>query len=219
MKLSSETLSILKNFSTINQSLQFKAGKTLRTISPIKSVLAKATLNDEFDRTFAIYDLPKFLGVVSLFNNPDFEFFDNFVRVSSPGRKVDYMYADPSTLVLPPERELNIGNADVEFTLSAAQYTEIMKALGVLSLPDLMIVGEDGNIYLRAGDSKMKGSNHYDVVIGETELTFTAVFKTENLKLAAGRDYDVSISSAGISRFTSTDVEYFVAIESNSSFS
>lgn len=219
MKLSTSTLSVLKNFSSINQSLQFKSGNMIRTISPSKTILAKAILEDEFDSTFAIYDLPKFLGVLSLFNDPDLEFFDKYLRISSPGRKVDYMYADPSTLVLPPNRELDIGDADVSFTLTAQQYAEIMKALGVLGLPDLLVVGEEGRVSLRAGDSKMKGSNHYDIEIGETKLEFSAVFKTENLKLANNRDYKVEISSKGISRFTADDLDYFVAVESNSHFS
>jgi hypothetical protein len=93
-----------------------------------------------------------------------------------------------------------------------------MKALCVLSLPDLLVVGENGHILLRAGDSRTKGSNHYDIELGETDKIFTAIFKTENLKIASDRDYSVVISSKGISRFSTENLEYFVAIESNSSF-
>ncbi len=218
MKLSASTLSVLKNFAAINQSIQFKDGNVIRTISPSKSILAKATLEDSFDSTFAIYDLPRFLGVLSLFDTPEFEVHESFVRVKSPGRFVDYMFADPSTLILPPDRELKIDEFDVSFELKSAHLIEIMKALGVLSLPDLLVVGENGHILLRAGDSRTKGSNHYDIELGETDKIFTAIFKTENLKIASDRDYSVVISSKGISRFSTENLEYFVAIESNSSF-
>jgi hypothetical protein len=217
MKLSNRTVSVLKNFASINPSLQFNEGNVLRTISPNKTILAKATLQDNIDRTFAIYDLSRFLGVVSLFNDPVFELKEQMAVITSQGRKVSYTYADPSTLVVPPSKEIKLGNVDVSFSLTSDQYSEIMKALGVMSFSDLAVVGEEGKIYLRATDTKNPSSDKYDIEVGETDNEFTAVFRTENLKMLLA-NYEVSISSAGISHFKSDDIEYWVSIESNSKF-
>ena len=217
MKLSNRTVSVLKNFASINPSLQFSEGNVLRTISPNKTILAKATLQDNIDRTFAIYDLSRFLGVISLFTDPVFELKEQMAVITSQGRKVSYTYADPSTLVIPPSKEIKLNDVDVSFQLSSDQYSEIMKALGVMSFSDLAVVGEEGKIYLRATDTKNPSSDKYDIEVGETDKEFTAVFRTENLKMIPS-SYDVSISSAGISHFKAEDIEYWVSIESNSKF-
>lgn len=217
MKLSNRTVSVLKNFASINPSLQLNEGNVLRTISPNKTILAKATLQDNIDRTFAIYDLSRFLGVVSLFNEPVFELKEQMAVITSQGRKVSYTYADPSTIVVPPSKEIKLGSVDVSFSLTSDQYSEIMKALGVMSFSDLAVVGEEGKIYLRATDTKNPSSDKYDIEVGETDSAFTAVFRTENLKMLLA-NYEVSISSAGISHFKSDDIEYWVSIEANSKF-
>jgi hypothetical protein len=217
MKLSARTLTVLKNFATINPSIQFNEGNVLRTISPNKTILAKATLVDTVESTFAIYDLSRFLGVVSLFDEPVFELKEKLAVIKSQGRKVSYTYADPSNLVLPPNKEITLPSVDVNFKLTADQYSEIMKALGVMSFPDLVVAGEEGSIVLRATDTKNPSSDKYDIEVGQTDKTFSAVFRTENLKMLSG-NYDISISSKGISHFKSDDVEYWVSIESSSTF-
>jgi hypothetical protein len=217
MKLSARTLTVLKNFATINPSIQFNEGNVLRTISPNKTILAKATLTDSVESTFAIYDLSRFLGVVSLFSEPVFELKEKLAVIKSQGRKVSYTYADPSNLVLPPNKEIKLPSVDVNFKLTSEQYSEIMKALGVMSFPDLVVAGEEGSIVLRATDTKNPSSDKYDIEVGQTDKTFSAVFRTENLKMLSG-NYDISISSKGISHFKSDDVEYWVSIESSSTF-
>lgn len=217
MKLGARTIQILRNFSAINPSVQFDQGDVLKTISPNKTILAKAKLEDSIDSTFAIYDLSRFLGVVSLFNEPQFELEERLVNIKSQGRKVSYTFADPSTIVLPPNKDINIGSSDVTFNLKNEQFTEIMKALGVMSFPELVIAGEDGKVILRATDTKNPSSDKYDIEVGETDLEFVAVFKSENLKIIPD-NYEVNISSKGISHFVGTDVEYWISIESNSKF-
>jgi len=217
MKIGERTTQVLKNFATINPSIQFKEGNVLRTISQNKTLLAKASLADSISSEFAIYDLPRFLGVVSMFEDPTFELGEKMVRIQSEGRSVRYTYADPSTLVLPPSKEINVSNFDVEFDLSQENFNEVMKAIGVMGLPELAIVGEDGKILLRACDTKNVNSDKYDIAVGDTDLEFTAVFRTENLKLMSD-NYKVGISSNGLAYFKSNDIEYWVSIESNSSF-
>lgn len=217
MNLSNETLSILKSFSAINPSIQFREGNELKTISPTKTVLAKAKLKESIDSTFAIYDLSRFLGVVSLFESPKYTVNENTLTIESSGRKVNYTFCDPSTIMIPPDKELNIGDADVTFKMDKGHFAEVMKALGVMSLPDLVVVGDGSKIYLRATDTKNPSTDQYDIEVGTTDKVFNVVFRTENMKLMPN-DYTVSISSKGISHFQSEDIEYWIAIESTSTF-
>jgi len=217
MNLSNETLSVLKSFSTINPSIQFREGGELKTISPTKTVLAKAKLKDTVNSTFAIYDLSRFLGVVSLFEDPKYTVNENTLTIESDGRKVNYTFCDPSTIMLPPDKELNIGETDICFDMKKDHFNEVMKALGVMSLPDFVIVGDGSKIYLRATDTKNPSSDRYDIEVGTTDKTFNVVFRTENMKVMPG-DYTVSISSKGISHFESAELEYWIAIESTSTF-
>jgi hypothetical protein len=216
MSMTERTITILRNFATINPSIQFKTGKVLKTVSPNKTVLAVADIEEDIQHGFAIYDLSRFLGTLSLFEKPEMEFSDNKVTIKAGKQKVDYMFADPSTLVLPPEKELSIGDNAVKCTLKGTQLAEMFKALGILSLPELCVVGENGKILIRATDTKDNSSDKFDVEVGETDKEFTAVFKTENLKLLPG-DYEISINP-GISFWKGNMANYFIAVESNSSF-
>ena len=71
MKLSEKTLTLLKNFSNINQSILFKQGSSLRTISVMKNILAEATIDEDLPTDFGIYDLGQFLNGLALHNRPD----------------------------------------------------------------------------------------------------------------------------------------------------
>ena len=217
MNLSNETLAILKSFSTINPSIQFREGSELKTISPTKTVLAKAKLKDTIDSTFAIYDLSRFLGVVSLFEEPQYTLNENTLTIASDDRSVNYTFCDPSTIMLPPDKELNIGEPDVEFQMKKEHFNEVMKALGVMGLPDFVVVGDGSKIYLRATDSKNPSADRFDIEVGTTDKTFNVIFRTENMKLMSN-DYNVKIVSKGISHFQSDDIEYWIAIESTSTF-
>ena len=217
MKLNTRSVQVLKNFSTINPSIQFREGNTLKTISPNKTIMAKANLEDNIPQDFAIYDLSRFLGVSSLFADPEFELEERTVVITSTGRKVNYTFADPNTIVAPPNKDIDIGDVDISFDLKQENFAEIMKALGVMSFPELVVVGENGRIILRATDTKNPSADKYDIDLGETSRTFTAVFKTENIKILSD-NYRVSLSSKGISHFASDDIEYWISIESNSTF-
>lgn len=217
MKLNTRSIQVLKNFASINPSIQFSEGTNLKTISPNKTMMAKAKLEDIIPSTFAIYDLSRFLGVVSLFEDPEFSIETNMVNITSPGRKVSYTFADPSTIITPPDREIVLEDPDVVFELKHENFAEIMKALGVMSFPDFVVVGEDGKIFLRATDTKNPSSDKFDIEVGITDRTFTAVFKTENVKILPS-SYTVSLSSKGISHFVSDDVEYWISLEANSTF-
>ena len=216
MRLSEQTVALLKNFSGINQNIQFKAGSKISTISAQKNILVSAEVPESFPSDFAIYDLNKLLGVMSLFQDPDLEIGDKTMKV---GGKVDYMFADPSMIISPPEKELSCPEAEVTFTLTKGDFSQVIKAASVLGLPHVCVEGKDGKLSIVATDVNNSSSDEFKTELGETDKTFNMVFKIENLKLFSG-DYNVEVTSKGISKFshTSTNLQYFIATEADSKF-
>jgi len=218
MILSSDTLLILKNFSSINSSILFREGNIIRTISPQKTIMASANIAETLTKNFAIYDLPRFLSVISLFDNPELILNDNDVTIVSDKRKLVYTYADPSTFVTPPAKDITFPIADISFELKNEDLQKVQRAANVLQLPEISVFGDGSTISLRAYDSKNPTADSYSSDIGETNSNFNAIFKNENLKIIPN-DYTVDISSRGISRFSSSNVTYFIATEATSTFS
>ena len=216
MRLSEQTVALLKNFSGINQNIQFKAGSKISTISAQKNILVSAEVPESFPSDFAIYDLNKLLGVMSLFQDPDLESGDKTMKV---GGKVDYMFADPSMIISPPEKELSFPEAEVTFTLTKGDFSQVIKAASVLGLPHVCVEGKDDKLSIVATDVNNSSSDEFKTELGETDKTFNMVFKIENLKLFSG-DYNVEVTSKGISKFshTSTNLQYFIATEADSKF-
>ena len=220
MKLSENTVTLLKNFSNINQSILFKKGNSLRTISVMKNILAEATINEELPKDFGIYDLNQFLNGLSLHNNPDLDFEnDNFVVIKEGRSRSKYFFADPNVIVCPPEKSIELPSEDVSFELKTEQLDKLLKAAGIYQLPDLSAIGEDGVVKLVVRDKKNETSNTFAVVVGETEGNFVFNFKVENIKLIPG-SYDVVISQKLLSKFTCRehDLTYYIALEPDSSY-
>ena len=220
MKLSDNTLSLLKNFSTINQSILFKQGSKLRTISVMKNILAEATVEEELPKDFGIYDLNQFLNGLTLHNSPDLDFTNDGHVVIKEGRmRSKYFFADPGVIVTPPDKEIEIPSVDVSFELSTNQLDKLLKAAAVYQLPDFCAVGGAGVVQLVVRDKKNDTSNSFSVIVGETDKEFTFNFKIENIKILPGT-YDVSISQKLMSKFVSKDydLKYYVALEPDSTF-
>ena len=220
MKLSDSTLTLLKNFSNINQSILFKQGKSLRTISVMKNILAEATINEELPKDFGIYDLNQFLNGLSLHNNPELDFQnDNYVIIKEGRSRSKYFFADPNVIVCPPEKSIELPTEDVSFELSTDQLDKLLKAASVYQLPDLSDIGENGVVKLVVRDKKNDTSNDYAVVVGETEGNFVFNFKVENIKLIPG-SYDVVVSQKLLSKFTCRehDLTYYIALEPDSTY-
>ncbi len=220
MKLSDSTLTLLKNFSNINQSILFKQGKSLRTISVMKNILAEATINEELPKDFGIYDLNQFLNGLSLHNNPELDFQnDNYVIIKEGRSRSKYFFADPNVIVCPPEKSIELPTEDVSFELSTDQLDKLLKAASVYQLPDLSAIGENGVVKLVVRDKKNDTSNDFAVVVGETEGNFVFNFKVENIKLIPG-SYDVVVSQKLLSKFTCRehDLTYYIALEPDSTY-
>ena len=220
MKLSDITLSLLKNFSTINQSILFKQGSKLRTISVMKNIYAEASIGENLPKDFGIYDLNQFLNGLTLHNSPDLDFTNDGHVVIKEGRmRSKYFFADPGVIVTPPDKEIEIPSVDVSFELSTNQLDKLLKAAAVYQLPDFCAVGGAGVVQLVVRDKKNDTSNSFSVIVGETDKEFTFNFKIENIKILPGT-YDVSISQKLMSKFVSKDydLKYYVALEPDSTF-
>ena len=222
MKINQSTQDILKNFSEINTNILIKPGSELNTISTMKNILAKATINDTFDREFGIYDLNEFLSVVSSLDKPELTLQEKHMTISAEGSrsKVKYFYSDPSVIVS-PTKEVNMPESDVTFTLSESNLAQLRKMAAILSSPDLALIGtKGGDVVLKVCDKKNDTSNKFDIVVGENATAnYTFYFKVENLKMISG-DYDVAVSSKSIAHFTNTKlpIEYWIALEPDSVF-
>ena len=220
MKLSDNTLSVLKNFSTINQSILFKQGNKLRTISVMKNILAEVTIAEEFPKDFGIYDLTQFLNGMGLHHSPELNFeADNYVVIKEGKMRSKYFFADPNVIVTPPDKEISLPSEDVSFELSTDQLDKLLKAAAIYQLPDLSVVGENGVVKLLVRDKKNDTSNDFSIVVGETESEFAFNFKVENIKILPGT-YGVVVSQKLLSRFTSKNHEltYYIALEPDSTF-
>ena len=220
MKLSDNTLTILKNFAGINNSILVKEGNRLRTISVAKNILAEADISEEFPRDFAIYDLNQFLNGLSLHADPDLDFKEeSYLSIREGKRRVKYFFADPNVIIAPPEKEINLPSQDVCFQLDSTSLEKLVKAAAVYQLPDLSAVGEAGVIKLVVRDKKNDTSNEYAIVVGEIDQEFTFNFKVENIKIIPGA-YDVVVSSKLLSQFTNTryNLTYYIALEPDSTF-
>ena len=204
MKLSDSTLTVLKNFAGINNSILVKQGSKLRTISVAKNILAEADISEDFPKDVAIYDLNQFLNGLSLHQDPNLDFTEeSYLTIREGKRRVKYFYADPQVIISPPEKEISLPTEDVCFQLESVTLEKLLKAAAVYQLPDLAAVGEAGVVKLVVRDKKNDTSNEFAVVVGETDKEFTFNFKVENIKIRPGA-YDVVISSKLLAKFTNS---------------
>ena len=217
--LSKKTLDVLKNFSTINSSIVFREGSTVRTISNAENILAKFTGEEVFPTDFAIYDLSQFLSGISLFNDPQLEFTSNdFVSIRGGRTSAKYYFSDPEiTLKSAPEKNVKFPGADLQFNLSADDLLALQKASAVYGLPDLTFQSEEGldTIKLILRDKENDTSNTYDLsVAGCCTGTFSLDVKIDNIRVLPG-DYSIKVSKALISEWTNQNVDltYYVALE------
>lgn len=217
MKFSNETLNVLKSFTAINKSILLNAGNTIKTITPEKTLIAIAEVPDTMPSQACVYDLSRFLSILSLYNDPDIDFGDKYFIISEGKRRTRYVYADISMIHTPPEKEITLPSADVTVNVSEGDLSSVLKAAGVLQFSEVAFVGEGGKCYLKAIDSANSNADDFGVEIGETADKFNVIIKTDNLKLLP-LDYQVTICSKGISEFKGKGVTYYVAIDSKSTY-
>ncbi len=225
MKLSPQTLTVLKNFSLINSNLAFKPGNIVKTVSAGKTVVAKATLDTDLEDKFCIYDLNRFLSVLSLFDTPVLKVNEDGkrIQIASGQRRILYIGADESNILTPPET-IRMPEIEWAFTVTNDMLQDLFKAMSVLGLPEVAIVGDGTKLKLEAIDMKNLVQDAYSQEIGDTDKTFKIVFSIDNLKLLP-MDYNVSIGrkvtdkgTAGMAHFKGNGVEYYIAVETSSTY-
>ena len=213
MKLDARTVQILKNFASINGQMLFRPGNVISTIAASKSVFARANVSESIEREFGIYDLSRFLGTISVFNNPELALEDRYMTIKEGKRKINYTFTEPALLLAPPDKTIDMGELIAEFQLSAEALQELMKASSILGLEYIIIQGDGQTISIELADVKSSTSDTYKVDLDPTDKEFRMVFKTEYFKFLP-TVYTVQCSTEkGAVRFKSDDIEYFVAQE------
>ena len=221
MKVSDRTTNLLKNYANINQSIEFREGKLLKTVSPLNTILASVEVEEEFPKTFPIYELNRFLGTLSLFNDPELNFDENGVSITDDKHSAIYRYCGSSSMFqTPPDKDITFPDAEVEFELSHEQFKTTINASNTLGLPEVVVEGNGTDIELVVSDTGNTSSDRFSTTVGKTDKTFRMIFKTENLNKIMEGDYTVALSSKRISHFKrKTDtLQYWIALEQNSSF-
>jgi hypothetical protein len=220
MKLSENTLSVLKNFSAINSGLVLQKGKTQKTISPEKSILVEVELDDSLPEQFGIYDLNQFLGNISTLNSPELTFSDSAVIMNDGEISFNYYSCSTNLIVSPPDKELKLKQTDVSFTLTNAVLSKLLRLASMNNLTHLSVVGQNGEIRLQTHEKANDTSNHASFKLNDYNgEDFTASFKVDNIKLIPG-DYDVEIQLGAFAKFTASagtfkdKIKYFIALES-----
>jgi hypothetical protein len=224
MKLSNETLSVLKNFGSINQGIFFKQGKTLKTVSSHKNILAEVTIKEEIPADFGVYDLNNFLSVVSLHkDDPSFEFDEkHVVIVGNKGRsKIKYRFCEPTMIVTPPEKQFVMPDAEVNFTFTSEDFDWVLRAASVLSSPHIAIESDGKKISIVTLDLQNDSAHTEALEIAEGNGNkFKMIFKNENLTKVMPGSYEIAISSKGVSHFKNKNVplQYYISTEAGSKF-
>ena len=215
MKFSENTLAVLKNFASINSGVVLKQGNTQKSISPEKSILVEATLEDSLNTDFGIYDLNQFLGNVTTLKNPELTFTKDSVTLDDGEFALNYLACSPSLIISPPDKELALKTVDCKFSLSNSVLQKLLKIATMNSLPNLTVVGKDGELRLKIHEKANDTSNHGSIKIGDyAGDDFTATFKTENLKLLPD-DYNVELQKGAFAKFVNVagNLKYFIALE------
>lgn len=220
-KLSSQTIDILKNFSSINSNLVVKAGEPLSTISEAKNIMATADIVEQFTADFGIYDLNEFISMFSLLQDADLEFSNDSVLFKSGRTRASYRFADQSILTS-PKNKINMPQADLSVSITSDLLTQVRKAAGVLGHSIVSLKGEEGVVTLSVVDPKNSSANTFSVVLDENNAqqgSFDLQFLINNLKVLPG-DYVVNISSKLISHWKNETipVQYYIALEKTSTF-
>jgi hypothetical protein len=216
MKLSEETVDILKNFSTINNGLLFKAGNVLSTVTQSMTVLAIANVQETFPREFAIYDLNRLLAKLSLYKDCELEFLEDRVKfISQDGKRTDSIrYCSPRVINSPPDKKVTPGEFLSTFELSAFDLQWQRKSAGISGSKHFVFVGDGSNVLMISNDMEDDSSDVSTTQIGTTDKTFTVAIKADNFKIIDG-DYTVNIARKSVKfEHKSKPLEYHIALDS-----
>lgn len=224
MNLSSSSLTILKNFASINPGIFFRVGNTLKTISPAKNILAIADIEDNIESDFGIYDLNNFLSLISMHKDgSELQFDDKHVKIiGNSGRsKIKYRFCHPDMIETPPEKEITMDSPEISFKLTSEDFAWILKVANILLNPQVAIFSDGGIMGIKTFDLENDSAHTESLEIGESNgHIYQMVFNTSNLMKILPGEYDVQISSQGIACFKNSNIPltYYVAVERGSNY-
>jgi len=218
MKISKQTIEILKNFSQINSNILIREGNVLSTISIGKNIFARATVAETFPKEIGVYDLNSLINLLSFSSDVnEIEFGDKSLSVSSNGGTFEYYYADSSILCVAPDKTISL-QPHFSFNLTAADIQLVSKAASITGATTLSIVGNDGKATLVIGDPKVSSTNNYKKELGETELEFKVNLALDNFKVMQNCDYTVELSKKKFIYMHSAarELSYWFAMDTDS---
>ena len=215
MKITENTLAILKNFASINPAIQFRKGNTIKTRLVANDLQATAVIEEEFPCDFAIANLPKFISLLSMFPEPSLEFQDDYsVRVVNGNNSIRFSFTDArlieKSVITDYNRQFPVPPTICTFTLAWEDFSKVLKGASILGATHVTVSGKNGSLYMSAEHSNI--SDSYTQHIGDCDIDFTAEYKIDTLKLIPD-NYEVEITSKLVSKFTGSKVSYFVVTD------
>lgn len=219
MKITEKTKSILKNFAQINPSIYFNGSSEISTIALNQAIVVYAEVPELESFVGGIYDLNKFLAVLSLFQEPNINVNKKQIKITEGNKNIDFTFASRDVIKTPPDGNINFKDPDISIEISWEELEAVLKACNILNLDKICITGDKEKISLGADNVENNTSDVYNSIIGETDNEFKFVFRADNFKLL-NLDYKVSILKDGLAKFESAEnkITYFIAVEENSSF-
>ena len=226
MKLTSETVDVLKTFANINSNIAIGDEGVIRTVAVAKNVMAKAKVSDVFPYKFGVYDLPEFLSCYSLFDDPELTFSDDkkFVTFSDGIQSIKYFFSDVENLVT-SDKDVTMPDTEITFSITDAQLASIRKASGVLKANEMVITKntEGGTwVKLTVTDTNNPTSNEFSLNINNCDIRgdkdFKFVFNITNFKFNQANEYVFEVSSKMISSVVAGDTNYWLALNKNSKY-
>lgn len=194
MKLSKTSFDILTNFSAINKSFIFFQGTKQKT--GIKGFFAEADFEEEIPLDVGIYELPKFLNVLRIFDNPDIDFKNDYVTISEDKHKVQYRTADMNLIESFVEKNKNQKNipTDVDFLLTKDILQKAKKGANMFGVENVSFEGDGKNIFVKTFSDSDLNKSFLSMEVGDTDKIFKMVIKLSKLQLILDNDYKVHIS-------------------------
>lgn len=225
MKLSDRTVSILKNVSSVNNTLVVKSGNVIKH-KPLEGIMpyVKATVAETFPVDFQIYNLQQLLALLNQFDEPDIEFFDDHLEIKDEaGHEGNVTYASMDSLKDPIDYKRNIKMPSVEqsFKLSSNDLQSVFKAAKMLQQPQIAFIGDGKKLRLSTYDMHVRSADSFKFIVGETDRKFTMALDVTLINMLAG-DYQVDLSFRGVARFMSeaedSTIEYWLGANEKSKY-
>lgn len=216
MKLSENTISILKNFAEINPSLHFPEGSRIKTRAEAGNIHAEVTLDESFPQSFGIWDLPSAISMLTLFEDAEIEFGEHSLTISKDESQFELFYANEE-LVKPVTNSIPKYDSLFECKLSANDIQTIKKTSGILKAKAISFVGDGKEVVLSVGDHTVSTKNSYRQSLGKSENVFNFNLDISVFKVVTD-DYVVNVASRKFVHLASEskDLDYVLAVLADS---